>query len=313
MRKTVTEEEHKEWIRRYLNGESCRSISKDYSWNENTISRYINKQGISRGRGKTKSYIELEQKIIQEYQEDKKATFTSLSKKYNISDRTISQWIKKANIPIKNLQGVITNCDKDFFKNINTPDKAYLLGFITADGAVVWTGNHASCSIEVHEKDKEVLEFARQRINPQATLTPCFYKTKRNYRISFSSTELCKDLEKYGIVQNKSLILKQVPIEHIPQHLLPFYFRGLVDGDGSIIKKQGGVSIYSGSLDFITSVQTILCEEINLTKLKIYHGTTYFVSWTSKKDRQKLFNYLYGDLEATYYYPRKYQRMKERL
>lgn len=99
----------------------------------------------------------------------------------------------------------------------------------------------------------------------------------------------------------------------MPQRLLPFYFRGLIDGDGSIIKKQGGVSIYSGSLDFITNVQTILCQEVNITKLKIYHGTTYFVSWTSKQDRQKLFNYLYDDLEATYYYPRKYQRMKEHL
>ena len=41
MRK-VSEEEHKEWLERYLLGETCRSISKDYPFNENTISAFQN-------------------------------------------------------------------------------------------------------------------------------------------------------------------------------------------------------------------------------------------------------------------------------
>ena len=42
MRK-VSEKEHKEWLERYLLGETCRSISKDYPFNENTISKLFKK------------------------------------------------------------------------------------------------------------------------------------------------------------------------------------------------------------------------------------------------------------------------------
>ena len=45
MRK-VSEKEHEEWLERYLKGETCRSISKDYPFSENTISKYINSQGV---------------------------------------------------------------------------------------------------------------------------------------------------------------------------------------------------------------------------------------------------------------------------
>ena len=62
----VSEEEHKEWLERYLLGETCRSISKDYPFNENTISKYIKSLGISRGRGKGRITKEIEEKVIKE-------------------------------------------------------------------------------------------------------------------------------------------------------------------------------------------------------------------------------------------------------
>ena len=71
-----------------------------------------------------------------------------------------------------------------------------MLGFITADGAIV----DNSLSIEVEDKDKEIINFFKERINPYASITPCFYNKKHNFRISFNSVQICKDLSKYGIV-----------------------------------------------------------------------------------------------------------------
>lgn len=93
---------------------------------------------------------------------------------------------------------------------------------------------------------------------------------------------------------------------------MPYYFRGLIDGDGCI-HKNGSVSIYSGSKEFIASVQKILVEEAGVKKIGIYTGTTYFVTWSSKSDRKKLFKYLYNDLDKTFYYKRKYQRIYNSL
>ena len=314
MKSIITEEQRQEWIRRYLNGETARSISKDYPIGEDAVSRYIKKMGFSRGRGKSKEMIELKSIILQEYCTDKYATFTSLGKKYNISDRTISKWAKEKGIKPKQISGALTHCNEIYFEIIDTPNKAYLLGFITADGAV--TGkkgqNPSSCSIEVHEKDKALLDFAKSEINPYSTITLCNYDNKHNVRVSFASVKLVKSLEKYGIIQNKSKIIKEVPYGLIPKELLKYYFRGLIDGDGCINQK-GYVSIYSGSEDFIKSVQDIMVKEVGVKKLKIYQGTTYFITWASLEDRKKLFEYLYGDLNATFYYKRKYERLYNSL
>lgn len=309
MRKKVTSEEEQAWVERYLKGETCRSISKDYpQYNENTISRHIRNLGLSRGKGHIKEKDDLKEIVLQEYCKDKYATCTSLGKKYNLSDRTISNWLKQNNIEIKQKQGSITHCNTEYFEQIDTPDKAYLLGFITADGAVV----NNCCSIEVEDKDVAVIEFARSCINPDATITPCYYNKKHNMRVAFNSKKICEDLRQYNVVQNKSKVITEVPVNKIPKNLLCFYFRGLIDGDGCI-HKQGGISIYSGSKSFIESVQSILVNETGVKKLGIYTGTTYFITWTSKQDKQKLFNYLYSDLDATFYYKRKYDRIYKSL
>ena len=60
-------------------------------------------------------------------------------------------------------------------------------------------------------------------------------------------------------------------------------------------------------------MQRILVEKLQLSNLKIYHGSTYFITWGSKNDKEKLFHYLYDNLDATFYYQRKYNRLKENV
>lgn len=312
--KKYTEKEKQEWINRYLDGETARNISYDYNVSESIISRAIKNENLSRGKGKVASKEAIKNLVVEEYQNDKFSTLTSLGERYNLDPRTIKKWLKDKNIEVKQHSGKMTKCNQDYFEQIDTPHKAYLLGFITADGAITSKNNGLTknCSMEIHNKDKELLEFAKSEINPEAKIIECQSGKKDNVKINFSSTKLCNDLIKYGVVQNKSKIIKEVPKDLIPKSLLKFYFRGLIDGDGCIYK-DGKISIYSGSYDFISSVQNILCEESGVKKLKIYEGTTYFIAWGAQKDKIKLYNYLYSDLNDTYYYPRKYFRLYNSL
>lgn len=227
-----------------------------------------------------------------------------IAKKFNIDEHSVYKILDLKGI--KRQPGYHSNCIKNYFESIDTPDKAYLLGFITADGAVV----NEVLSIEVQDKDIEILKYAQQQINPLATITKC---TGRNTsKISFGAKQIGRDLAKYGVVQNKSKIIKEVPIQLIPKDLLKYYFRGLIDGDGSI-SEAGRVSIYSGSKEFIKNVQKILIQELSLSQLSIYKGTAFFIAWASLEDRKKLYNYLYSDLDKAFYYKRKYQRLKNSL
>lgn len=291
-------------VKEYLQGATAKELSKKYNYHNSTISRLMKKRGVSRGQ-KSFKRAAISKSVINDFLNGEYCE--SIAKKYNVNVHMIYNILDEAEI--KRQTGYHTNCNINYFKDIDSPDKAYLLGFITADGAVV----NNSLSIEVEDKDKEIINFFKEKINPHASITPCFYNKKHNFRVSFNSAQICKDLSKYGIVQNKSKIIEKVPTEFIREDLLCYYFRGLIDGDGCI-HKNGGVSIYSGSYKYIEDVQSILCEKVHLKKLKIYHGASYFITWTSKEDRLKLFNYLYKDkLNNTFYYYRKYNRLYNSL
>lgn len=294
----MTKEQENYIIKKYSEGCTAVQIAKEIGLHNSTISRFVKKAGISRGL-KSKTRLEIEKNVVKDFSNGEMYC-KELAIKYGVSVDMIYDILDKADIQRKT--GYRSNCVEDYFEKIDTPHKAYLLGFITADGAVV----NNILSIEVHKDDREVLEFAKQEINPEAALTP----TRNCFRVSFGAKKIGQDLQKYGVVQNKSKTLKEIPIDHIPQEFLPFYFRGLVDGDGCILK-DGSLAIYSGSKDFIQSVQEILIQEANVSRLKIYHGTAYFIAWRGKEDKKKLYNYLYKDLNKTFYYQRKYSRLKD--
>lgn len=307
-RKRVTEEQNNEWIQRYLNGETARDIAKDYpQFHESTVERHIKKAGISRERYSYKT-IANKEKVKEDYLNGMYCE--DIAKKYDMEVHSIYKILDCYGIKRRN--GKKSSCNEDYFETIDTPNKAYLLGFITADGSIIGR-YYSSCVIEVKEDDFALLLFARAEICPNATITQAHYGKKKNCRISFSSVKLCNDLKKYGIIPNKSLIIERVPKELIPKDLLRFYFRGLVDGDGCA-HKNGHLAIYSGSKKFIESVRDTLVEEIGVTKLEIYHGACFFTQWNTKEDRKKLFQYLYGDrLNDTFYYYRKYLRLRDGL
>ena len=102
-------------------------------------------------------------------------------------------------------------------------------------------------------------------------MAPITYKGKSNYKISFHSKKMCTDLLRYGIKPNKSTDMDPVPIDLIPNHLLKFYFRGLIDGDGCI-KADGSISIYSGDKEYIKDVQKILCENAGVKQEKEFES-----------------------------------------
>jgi intein/homing endonuclease len=104
---------------------------------------------------------------------------------------------------------------------------AYILGFITADGSVEARG---VLSVELAEKDIEVLEFIRNEISPQSPIKITKKKGKRYIRLRINSTQIISSLQQYSIIPNKTYLVKLN--FDIPRNYLGDYLRGLFDGDG---------------------------------------------------------------------------------
>lgn len=131
------------------------------------------------------------------------------------------------------------NVNNFIFSGPLDEEKAYWIGFIAADGCV---GKDNRIQVKLKEQDYRHIEKFKKFLNydgiiekRSSQLGKSIRKKglKKYYNVNLVraySPKICEDLKQYGIVRNKSLILK-FP-ENIPHELIRHYIRGYIDGDG---------------------------------------------------------------------------------
>ena len=169
--------------------------------------------------------------------------------------------MEAAGYEVKRFQEVsIPNKDKDLL--------FYFLGLISTDGHLLLDENNKKYKTMLftsNEEEKEkIISLVNKLFDYKASIREkkYGYGKKINYEIYISSKKLCKFLnEKMGFPSgSKSLSLS------IPQRILDskkkkilHYLRGVIDGDGSVIKtkKYSALKIFSGSEKFIKEIKEI--------------------------------------------------------
>jgi hypothetical protein len=131
--------------------------------------------------------------------------------------------------------------DDFFFDAIDTEAKAYWLGFINADGCVIAgpvgkaRGRRYQLRVKLKESDAGHL---RKLKADMAAESPVYTIPQRGLagpgaEIVMSSAHLVESLIRLGVTPRKSLTA--TPWDG-PDHLMRHYWRGMVDGDGTIVK-----------------------------------------------------------------------------
>jgi len=253
--------------------------------------------------------LELDDKfILEKYKEFKSAK--PIAKLLNCSEGTIRSRLRK-HINIFNKSKSYCNkynYNRNYFENIDTPQKAYILGFISADGC----NSKTRLKVNIQERDIEIIEFIRNEIGVDLPIGRRIgYNNIQNQSlISIYSTKICNDLNNLGVTPRKSKTLKFPNIEN---KLMSDYLRGYFDGDGCIKKDKKGngfsFSYISASEDFILKLEEILRNNCNLNYRKIYTysktGVKY-LEYTKKQELKNIFNYLYNN--SCFHLSRKYEK-----
>jgi len=134
--------------------------------------------------------------------------------------------------------------DDSFFDVIDTEAKAYWLGFVNADGCVragpVGTAGwqrHA-LSVKLQASDFGHLEKMKADLSAENPVLSVKGRTEAQAgaEITLSSQRLVESLIRLGVTPRKSLTA--TPWDG-PDHLMRHYWRGMVDGDGTIVKHPG--------------------------------------------------------------------------
>lgn len=131
----------------------------------------------------------------------------------------------------------VYTADHGYFRVIDTEEKAYWLGFISADGCVM----RRTLTVALKESDRGHLHKLAAAIRYDGPLHDRVSRCRGGHfpqvGLTVTSAEFAADLPRHGVTPRKSLTLQ--PWDG-PEHLLPAYWRGLVDGDGHIrITKRG--------------------------------------------------------------------------
>lgn len=187
-----------------------------------------------------------------------------------------------------------------YFKEIDTPIKAYWIGLIASDGCI---SKDWRLEINLQWKDKEILQTFADCLNSSDSLKEIkreheglLSKSKKVHQASvrLCSKQICLDLEKQNITQRKSKTVVLSPCSNLfPTH----YLRGYLDGNGYIGEKNFMFS--SGSEKLIDQIRELIYLHTNQWLFKEFNvsrdtGGVCF-KLTGYRKNYKVLHWLYSD------------------
>lgn len=222
-----------------------------------------------------------------------------ISEEILVSGAAIRKYLKEQNIPTRSTSecNMRYKRNKHYFDEIDTPNKAYILGLLYADGC-----NHTlhnSITLVLQAEDIQVIERVKQELEYEGNIRFSAkdkpqYKDK--YILCINDEYMSNQLNKIGMVNNKSLIL-EFP-KCVPMNLINHFVRGYFDGDGCIylnkeIRKTEICIV--GTFDMVKRMHDIavlmncscsICHpkqsgESNTYTLRVngYHNVKNFMNW----------------------------------
>ena len=259
------------------------------------------------------------QQIINDYKNGK--SMRQIEKEYGVTRQSVAIFLEKNKI--KTTKGnhfrKYTH-DYSFFKDIDSEEKAYWLGFMFADGYIVdkTRGYGEDCfGITLHAKDIKTLQDFKKSINATNPITDVSRDGRDLRRIILTSQQTVDDLISHGCVKQKSLILK--PPISVPKNLIHHFIRGFFDGDGSIFwnktafKKHDTWTAPSYSICITSTKEMIewIIENtgVGILKKENRREKTWYLSQSGNNKVRTFCDFIYKD--ATIFMDRKYKLYKD--
>ncbi len=276
-----------------------------------TIRKLAKKLGVIRNTDQ--KYELLKDEIINLYRSGN--TAHQIGRQHNLNRKLITKKLSQWGIQLnsRSESSSIFKFNKNYFKEIDTHEKAYWLGFIYADGCVSASSSCNRLSIALCIKDKEHLEKFARAIESNKQVYD--YPHKPNFKSVFciDNAELVEDLIKLGAHPRKTENLSFPDENQVPDQFLNSFILGFFDGDGCISYTKNRLSIsIAGTLPMITSIDRIFIRSgIKSTKYAraankengifyIRKGSSIVYSQRYKTGRrqrylEQIYNLLYSD------------------
>lgn len=283
----------------YNGGMSCYKIAKELNVGNTTVNRHLKKLGFNVSEGHRKN----DNGLVKEKTQEVIDLFNSgigcykLAKQFETTESTILRILHKNNIKIRGPKKY--NCNENFFENIDTKEKAWVLGLWLSDGCNVFELNTISVSmidLDVIEKIKKLIGFD----GPIIENKPRKSHHKIQYSIRIYSKKMCADLNKLGCGPRKSFNV-DCNLD-LSDELFKSLLLGESDGDGGFtIDKKTNRWIWKviGSVQFINRIRNKLIQILDISgsyfEKRYSKGNLAILAIGGAHQLYKFTNWLYSD------------------
>jgi len=213
-------------------------------------------------------------------------TGTEVAKKFGYkTSKTVEDVLKEKNVEAREAC-FRRKYDYDFFKLVNSHDKAYILGLLYTDGYIY--KDYAGFAIQLTEGDRYLLERIAAKIGLGASVIHINCDGKRKKmpnakdmaRLGVYSKVLAKQVKKLGVVKRKTYHLS-VSSNLIPKKYRYSLLRGIIDGDGSVgVDKRGVIwlKVCMKSEQFAKDICSLFPDDFSFNKFQNNYGDMYYIS-----------------------------------
>ena len=243
----------------------------------------------------------------------------AIGKKYGVNNKTVAIVLEEKKIQRDRKKFIRKySLNEHYFDKIDTQKKAYILGLLYADGNNC--KQKSTVRIQLQEQDVHILQEICKELNYNKPLSyiDCSkrvygnnYVSSNMYSLDIYSKYMCDQLEKLGMIPNKSLVLTFPSF--LSNEFIPHFLRGYIDGDGHI-SKASYICNLTSTVSFCQSVQDYVYKNLGLLggikDASCHNGMTKVFYFSRKEEAKQFLDYIYKD--ATIYLNRKYNLYRNR-
>ena len=250
------------------------------------------------------------------YNKCKSLAETSL--KFNISVRTLKRRLNSAGVNTKldvnslRKKKIIYPIDETYFEEIDTSDKAYILGLLYSDG---WMCTNRK-QIRLKLTDIDLLEKVKEKLNYDKPLTNNT-KTKESHKeaktLIICNGKIYDDLIKLGCYTNKTFNCSLPKLNDI---FMGDFIRGFFDGDGCIyntIKKPNDFCVnFSNNYGILLELKNIFIKKLDISPyIRLRHKdnlNSAMLEFKGSLQIERFYNYIYNN--TLFFMKRKHDKFK---
>lgn len=160
-----------------------------------------------------------------------KASIKETAKLFQIDRGTLGKKLTELDLNDAKLRQKKYSFNENYFEIIDTPEKAYWLGWLHSDGNV----SKHQIRLRVSVEDVEILKLFNKSLDSNIEIkiesnNRGYNNSKDIANLTINSVKMIEDLKKYGIVENKTNYIEFYDFNNID--LTKAYIRGIFDGDG---------------------------------------------------------------------------------